>query len=122
LPGRVGAGAALGATVGRIAFLAVFLLAWPLVVWGRRHHEAESRKPVGQGRSPAPAAVRYGLPLLLGVLVLSLGLIPAALGIWLGGVVAGAFGGDPGPGATALPGLGGLLGLSLPFILWHRAR
>jgi hypothetical protein len=56
------------------------------------------------------------------VLVLSLALIPAALGVWLGGVTAAVCGADSGLWATALPGLGGVIGLALPFVLWRRAQ
>jgi tetratricopeptide (TPR) repeat protein len=119
---RAGAGADLGAAVGRVAFPVVSLLGWGLLRWGWRHHDAAVRKAPRERPSPPPAPVRYGLALFLGVFVLGLGMIPPAVGIWLGGAVADAFGGAPGPWATALSGLGGVLGLGLPFLLWRRAQ
>ena len=64
---------------------------------------------------PAAGARPHGL-FVIGVLVLGLSMIPAALGIGWAACWA-AFG--AGPWATALSGLGGVLGLALPFVMWR---
>jgi hypothetical protein len=121
VPAWMTAGAGFGAAAGQIAFPVLLLLGWVLVRSGQRHHEAALARNPRERPPPPPAVVRSGLLGLLGVLGLSLSMVPAALGIWLGGVVAGACG-APGPWALALSGAGGVLGLAVPFLLWRRAR
>jgi hypothetical protein len=116
------AGVSLGAATGRIAFPVLMLVGWVLVRWRRHHYEATAPWRSGEGSAPPPAMVRHGLLALVGVVLLILWMVPVALGIGLGRVVASAFGSDSGPWATALPALGGILGLALPFIFWRRVR
>ncbi|MBI3408199.1 MAG: hypothetical protein HY040_07570 [Planctomycetes bacterium] len=122
LQAGTGAGVGLGAAIGRVVFPMLMLAGWFLVRWGRRHYEATAPWRPGAKPMPAPAMVRHGLFLLVGVMLLSLWMIPTALGIGLGTVLASFIGGDSGPWATVLPALGGAFGLALPFELWRLPR
>jgi two-component system sensor kinase len=122
LQGGTEAGVGLGAALGRVALPVLALAGWLLVRWGLRHYEATAPWRSGGKPTPPPAPVRYGLFVVLGVGLLGLWMIPAALGIGLGGILASACGANSGPWATAMPALGGALGLALPFLVWRRAR
>jgi hypothetical protein len=102
-----------------MGFPVLLLLGGVLVRWGQRHHEAALARNARERPAPPPGVVRYGLPGLLFVVVLSLSMIPATVGVWLGNQMAGAFGVAEG-WAVALSGVGGVLGLLLPFILCRR--
>jgi hypothetical protein len=122
-----------GSAVGRVAVPVLLILAQGLMWWARRHFAAAELRPPSDGPAPAPALLRHGLRVGIWLLVVAVCAIPAALGIALGGLVAGwclplvdALGGDRDqwgtPLTVGLGGVGGLLGLALPVLLWRKAR
>ncbi|MCI0464925.1 MAG: hypothetical protein L0Z62_49015 [Gemmataceae bacterium] len=127
------AGAERGAAVGAIALPVLLVLGQGLKLWARRHHAAAELQPPGDVPTRAPLILRHGLLIGIWVIVAGVSVIPLALGVGLGSLVAGwclplveMFGGGPDRWATpltvALGGLGGLLGLALPWLVWRKAR
>jgi hypothetical protein len=122
LPAWKDAGIHFGIPIGSVTLPLLLLVAWMLLRWGHRHYKAALATKAEWHLAQPPAAVRHGLSGLFRVLVFSMVMVPTALGVWLGSMTAWTLGIDSGLESTALSGLGLVLGLGIPYVVWHRAQ
>jgi len=98
-------GASTGAAIGRVAIPLLLLFTWGL----------GKLVPPGQ---QAPMSIYRGTQAALGLVVLGMWMIPAAIGIWAGETIGVWLGGR----SVALGVVGGLIGFAIPFVFRRRAR